>query len=79
MKPISDAPRFPIGASYTPSGKAKRQYVVTDILRTYNAAGELVRLRYVGKSEIMGQPLFDHDVCDTTIARGGGVAFIASQ
>ena len=70
MKEIPDNPRFAIGQQYIPSGQARRVYTVADILRTYNARGALVRLRYVGVTQFMGQTLTDHDVCETTIARG---------
>ena len=62
-------PRFKIGQEYAPRGKVKRLCRVVDILRTYNAAGELVRLRYVATHSFMGQTVTDSDVCETTIAR----------
>lgn len=63
-------PRFSIGTQYLTRGKHPRLCTVTDVLRTYNSAGELVRLRYVATHEFMGQTLTDSDVCDTTIAMG---------
>ena len=66
---MSDA-RFPIGHTYTSAGKAPRQCVVADIHRTYNNAGELIRLRYVAAHDFMGQTVLRYDVTDTEIAKG---------
>jgi len=62
--------RFTIGHQFKTRGKASRLCTVTDILRTYNAAGELVRIRYVATHEMMGQTVTDHDVCETSIMMG---------
>lgn len=62
-------PRFQIGQQFKTPGKHPRICTVTDILKTYNSAGELVRIRYVATHEFMGQTVTDHDVCDATIAR----------
>jgi hypothetical protein len=62
-------PRFPVGTQFYSTGKHPRLCTVTDIWRTYNQAGELVRLRYVATHEFMGQTLTDRDVLETTIAR----------
>lgn len=61
--------RFPIGTVFQTPGKHPRTCTVTDILRTYNEAGELVRVRYVAQHEFMGQTITDNDVCETSIAR----------
>lgn len=62
---------YPIGTQYK---AATRRYpyvcTVTDILRTYNAQGELVRVRYVAQHDFAGQPVTDTDVLPITIARG---------
>lgn len=63
-------PRFSIGQQFMSRGKAPRRYTVTDILRTYNAKGELVKLRYEATFMLMGQIVTDHDVVETTIAMG---------
>jgi hypothetical protein len=63
-------PRFEIGQQYMTQGKHPRLFIVTDILRTYNSANELVEIRYVSTHEFMGHIITDHDVCETTIARG---------
>lgn len=63
------APRFKIGTTFNTPGKYPRLCTVTDILRTYNNAGELVRIRYQATHEFMGQSLTDRDVIETTIAR----------
>jgi hypothetical protein len=62
--------RFQIGQQFTTRGKRPRLCTVTDILKTYNARGELVRVRYVATHEFMGQTVTDHDVCETTVAMG---------
>ena len=62
-------PRFAIGTTFKSHGKHPKTLRVSDILRTYNAAGELVRIRYEAQHEFMGQIVTDHDVCETTIAR----------
>lgn len=61
--------RFAIGTQFKSHGKHPRICTVTDILRTYNSAGQLVKVRYVATHEIFGQIVSDSDVCDTTIAR----------
>lgn len=62
-------PRYAIGQRFKSHGKHPQICTVTDILRTYNAAGDLVRIRYVAQHQFMGQTVTDHDVCETTIAR----------
>lgn len=62
--------RYAIGTQYLTRGKAPRLCTVTDVLRTYNAAGAMVRLRYVSTHEFMGQMVTDSDVSDATIAMG---------
>lgn len=63
-------PKFPIGQQYKTRGKAPRLCTVVDIHKTYNAAGELVKLRYVATHDFAGQVIADRDVCETTIAMG---------
>ena len=63
-------PKFPIGTQFKTRGKHPRLCVVMDIWRTYNAVGDLVRVRYVADHEFMGQVIRDCDVCETTIAMG---------
>jgi hypothetical protein len=62
-------PKFAIGTKYNPRGK-HYQCTVVDILKTYNSAGELVRIRYVSTHTFLGQTVMDTDVCETTIAMG---------
>lgn len=61
---------YPIGTKFKTGGKAPRLCTVTDILKTYNSAGELVKTRYVAVHEFCGQQVADADVCAVTIARG---------
>lgn len=59
-----------IGTQYTTRGKHPKVCTVTDILKTYNAKSELVRVRYVAEHQLMGQTVVDRDVCATTILMG---------
>lgn len=63
--------RFPIGTKYTVqrSKQGKKEYTIEDIHYTYNYAGDLVKLRYVAYSVLMGQKVYDYDVVETTIAK----------
>jgi hypothetical protein len=63
-------PRFSIGTKFKTRGKVPRICTVTDILKTYNSAGELVQIRYVSTHEFFGQIVTNHDVTDTAIAMG---------
>ena len=53
-------------------GKVKNDRIetVTDILKTYNLAGELVKTRYVATHDFLGQTVTDSDVCLVTIVKG---------
>ena len=61
---------FAIGTHFKTRGKAPRICIVTDILKTYNSAGDLVKTRYQASHEFLGQIVTDYDVCATTIAMG---------
>lgn len=65
--------RSNIGQTFTARDKSPRECTVTDILRTYNSAIKMVRLRYVATHTFMGQTVTDSDVCETTIAMGAVV------
>lgn len=60
--------RFPIGTKFTPKRKHAAECTVVDVYRTYNSAGELVKLRYVTQHQFLGQTLTNYDVVDATIA-----------
>lgn len=62
--------RFPIGTRYLSSGKFPRDCIVIDQLTTTNAAGDVVARSYVTQHQFLGAPVTEHNVCDTTIARG---------
>lgn len=70
MSPNDHTPRFSIGQQFKTRGKQPRTCTVTDILKTYNSKGELVRVRYVATHEFAGQVITDSDVVETTIAMG---------
>ena len=60
---------YKIGTKYKSAGKRKDICTVVDILKTYNNAGDLVKVRYVSEHNFMGQKVTDYDVCSATIAR----------
>ena len=61
---------YTIGTKFKTRGKHPRVCIVTDILKTYNNAGDLVKTRYQASHEFMGQIVTDYDVCETSIAMG---------
>lgn len=67
---MTQEPRFTIGQQYRTRGKAPRLCTVVDILRTYNARGDMVKLRYVATHDFLGQTITDHDVVETSIVMG---------
>lgn len=67
---MTDAADYKIGTKFKTRGKHPRICTVTDVLKTYNAKGELVRTRYVAVHEFCGMLVTDPDVCAVTIARG---------
>lgn len=62
--------RFPIGTQYKPAGKYAKVTTVVDQLTLTNSKGEILRVSYLTQHEFLGQTITNHDVCDTTIARG---------
>ena len=67
---MNEQPRFPIGTKYKTRGKHPLVCTVTDIWKTYNYAGNLVRLRYVSTHEFCGHSVETFDVVETTVAMG---------
>lgn len=63
-------PNYGIGTVYRTRGKNPRDCMVTDVLRTYDAFGNLVKVRYVSIHKCMGQMVTEHDVLETTIKMG---------
>ena len=61
-------PKYQIGQQFKTRGKSPKLCTVTDILKTFNSKGELVKIRYVAEHQLMGRAIVDHDVCETTIA-----------
>jgi len=59
-----------IGQKYRTRDKHPRICTVTDILRTYNNAGQLVSVAYVTQHEFAGQTITDYNVPAATINRG---------
>jgi len=48
----------------------ERVETVTDILKTYNSAGEHIKTRYVAEHDFLGQKVTDRDVLGVTIQKG---------
>ncbi|WP_374335412.1 hypothetical protein [Methyloversatilis sp.] len=63
-------PAFGIGTTYRTRGKSPRECMVTDVLRTYDAFGNLISIRYVAVHKIAGQMVAERDVVETTIRMG---------
>lgn len=62
--------RFPIGLIFTlKRGKqTPHNHTIVDVLKTYNAKGELVKLEYVTEYPFMGQTV-TYNCVDATIAK----------
>jgi len=65
-----EQPQYRVGTKFKTRGRHPRECTVIDIWKTYNTAGELVRIRYVATHEIMSRLVIDYDVLETTIAMG---------
>ena len=61
---------YAIGTRFKTRGKHPRICEVTDVLKTYNNKGELVKVRYEAEHLFAGQYVKDHDVVAATIAMG---------
>jgi len=61
---------YEIGTTFLSSGKHKKLCTVSDVHKTYNVKGELVKTRYVAFHLFMGQIVKENDICAKTIARG---------
>jgi hypothetical protein len=61
---------YAIGTKYKTRGKHPKVCTITDIYKTYNSAGKLVKVRYEAQHEFCGQVVNDHDVCQATVALG---------
>jgi hypothetical protein len=70
MMTTSTTPRFAIGQQFYTRGKVRQLCTIVDILSTYNASGELVRIRYIATHEFLGQIVTNYDVADSTVAMG---------
>lgn len=62
--------KFNIGQQFKSRGKHPLLCTITDVLKTYNSRGELVKVRYVATHDVLGQVVTDYDVCETSISRG---------
>jgi hypothetical protein len=62
--------KFPVGTKFKTRGKAPKVGEVVDIYYTYNQMGELVKIQYVTVTETMGQPVYNYETPEATIARG---------
>jgi len=61
---------YKIGTQYKTRDKRKDLCTVTDIHRTFNHNGDLVKTSYVSTHEFMGQTITCYDVPAAAIARG---------
>ena len=61
---------YSIGTQYMPMRKNTYVCTITDIHKTYNANGDLIKTSYVATHDYCGQTITDNDVIETTIARG---------
>ncbi len=59
-----------IGQRFKAPGKHPRICTVTDIYKTYNAAGELIKITYIATHDFAGQTITDRDIPGATIIRG---------
>jgi hypothetical protein len=64
------AHRFSIGTQYKSSGKHPHICTVEDQMTVTNSKGEAVFHYYTTSHEFAGQKVYEHRVCDVTIARG---------
>jgi hypothetical protein len=62
--------KYKIGTKFKTRHRHPRLCKVVDILRTYNEAQELVRVRYVAVHLFGGQVVTDNDVVECTITMG---------
>lgn len=60
-------PRFEIGTQFKTPGKHGRLCTVTDIFKTFNHRGELVKVTYQATHEFAGQTVTNNEVADSTI------------
>ena len=51
------------------TGPKRAVWIVTDMFKTYNLAGDLVKIRYGAKKPYISGHIFDNDVCAVSIAR----------
>lgn len=68
-EPKSQLKPFEIGTRYKMPGKRGDLCTITDIFRTYNANGELVRIQYQSTHEFAGQLVTNNEVPMSTVAR----------
>ena len=59
-----------IGTVFMTRGNHPRKCTVTDIHKTYNAAGALIKIMYVATHDLAGQTITEYDIPAATIIRG---------
>ena len=59
-----------IGTEFMSRGNHPRKCTVVDIYKTYNAAGELIKITYAATHDFAGQTVTEHDIPAATIIRG---------
>lgn len=61
---------YPVGTQFMSRGKHPNLCTVSDVWKTYDAAGNLVHTRYYATHEFCGQTVTERDIVAVTIARG---------
>jgi hypothetical protein len=63
--------KYSIGTQYLPMGRKNAKVcTITECFKTYDSKGNLVKTSYQSTHDFLGQAVRNHDVCETTIARG---------
>ena len=64
------AHKYNVGTEYKTRGKHPRLCIVSDLMTLTNSKGETVKTFYKSEHSFLGQTITDHEVVETTIARG---------
>lgn len=62
--------KYPIGTQYMTRGKHPNLCTVTDQLTTTNAAGDVIKIRYIATHDFCGQSVMDEDVLEIAVSMG---------
>ena len=70
MATTTQETQFPVGTQYISHGKWPRLCTVIDVHTTRNAAGDIVKIRYVATHKVWEQVITDSDVTHTSVKMG---------